>query len=135
MLSSGMFGAVHFTEHPRPLSLQPPLLVDLLVFHVSIRYLTSHFQSGLTVHDSFPGNKGCCRYFLLFFFLPDGCNTTEGPPSVAPSAEMPLTMVYMYKRVCWVDCIHAYLTCCKQTVALFKIKHLDDHRIDEQALV
>lgn len=68
MLSSGMFGAVHFTEHPRPLSLQPPLLVDLLVFHVSIRSLTSHFQSGLTVHDSFPVNKGCCRYFLLFFF-------------------------------------------------------------------
>lgn len=31
--------------------------------------------------------------------------------------------------------IHAYLTCCKQTVVLFKIKHLDDHRIDEQALV
>lgn len=27
------------------------------------------------------------------------------------------------------------LTCCKQTVVLFKIKHLDGHRIGEQALV
>lgn len=73
------------------------------------------------------------------YFSPEGC------PSVAPSAEMPkphtsLTMA----RVCAlpptacvhsVDYIHTYLTCRKQTVVLFKIKHLDDHRIDEQALV
>lgn len=31
--------------------------------------------------------------------------------------------------------IHTCVTCCKQTVVLFKIKHLDDHRVDEQALV